>query len=237
MLRLAGRAARKIALLREERELRRIRRRYADFTMVPERNAVANLLLCRRLAPASGCVVECGVWRGGMSAAMAEVLPGRLHYLFDSFEGLPPATEADGPAAFAYQADTAAPAYFDNCRAGRASAERAMRMSPARRHELVQGWFEDTLPGFAPEEPVAVLRLDGDWYESTLRCLEALYPAVAPGGLVVLDDYYQWDGCARAVHEYLARRAEPARIREFHGVAFLVKPAPAGGTPAGRGGA
>ena len=49
-----------------------------------------------------------------------------------------------------------------------------------------------------------MLRLDGDWYESTRVCLENLYPHVAPGGIVIVDDYYNWDGCARAVNEFVS---------------------------------
>jgi O-methyltransferase len=62
---------------------------------------------------------------------------------------------------------------------------------------------------------IALLRLDGDWYESTMACLDALYDRVVPGGLVIIDDYYTWDGCARAVHDFLSRRGVSARIRQW----------------------
>src|SRR5690242_8677902 len=104
-------------------------RRYREFTMVPRGQYIDNLDLCMRRAPKSGCIVECGVWRGGMSAGMADVLPGRTQFLFDSFEGLPPAKEeVDGPAAIAYQRDKDWPQYHDNCRAEQSFAERAMQM-------------------------------------------------------------------------------------------------------------
>src|ERR1700691_2837846 len=70
--------------------------KYREFTMIPQIAYISNLLLCCDKAPKEGCIVEAGLWRGGMSAAMADTLPGRLHYLFDSFEGLPPAKEIDG---------------------------------------------------------------------------------------------------------------------------------------------
>jgi O-methyltransferase len=212
-------------VLRQMR-LRAIFRKYKreKFTMLSERAGVANLLLCVERAPSGGCIVECGVWRGGMSAAMADALPGRAHFLFDSFEGLPAAKEIDGPAALNWQRDTASPGYFDNCRAERSFAEKAMRMSAAREFHLIQGWFDKTLPGLKLPEPIAVLRLDADWYESTMACLNALYPQVMPGGLVILDDYYTWDGCARAVHDYLSMRKTADRIHEFRGVPFLIKP-------------
>src|SRR5579862_5310500 len=106
---VVGRIARECrrALLR--RRSRALRRKYHDFTMVPRRIFAANLILCAEYAPPNGCIIECGVWRGGMSAAMADILPGRTHLLFDSFEGLPPATAMDGEAALNYQRDTSSP--------------------------------------------------------------------------------------------------------------------------------
>ena len=198
-------------------------RRYRDFTMVPLRNFHANLVLCAALAPPRGLIVECGVWRGGMSAGMADMLPGRTHYLFDSFEGLPPATAVDGDAAIRWQADKTGAFNFDNCRVERSFAERAMSMSAARDFNLVAGWFKDTVVAFAPPEPIAVLRLDGDWYDSTMQCLNALYPHVAPGGIIILDDYYTWDGCARAVHDYLSSHKLTDRIEQTVGLAYFVK--------------
>ena len=92
-----------------------------------------------------------------MSAGIADMLPGRLHYLFDSYEGLPPAKEIDGEAAKSWQNDRELPIYYDNCRAEKSFADTAMRMSAAKDFQLVQGWFCDTIPGFIPAEPIAVL--------------------------------------------------------------------------------
>jgi O-methyltransferase len=160
-----------------------IYRRYRHLTMIAPVTFARNLALCATSAPASGCIVECGAWRGGMSAGMADMVPGRLHLLFDSFEGLPPARDIDGEAAMSWQKDTNSPGYVDNCRAERGYAERTMRMSAAKCSKLVEGWFCGTLADFTPEEPIAVLRLDGDWYDSTMQCLTALYPHVMLGGL------------------------------------------------------
>jgi O-methyltransferase len=209
------------------RRFARLHRKYRAYTMVPARLWHDNLALCDRHARGPGCLVECGVWRGGMSAGMAEVLgPGRRSYLFDSFEGLPPAdVEKDGARAVAYQADSTHSHYYNNCRAERAEAEAAMHLAGVTDAQLIQGWFKTTLPGFVPPEPIRVLRLDGDWYDSTKVCLEALYPHVAPGGLVLIDDYFAWDGCARAVHEYLgAQPGHQDRVRQTpRGVAYIVK--------------
>jgi hypothetical protein len=189
--------------------------RYRHFTMIGPRTYARNLIVAASAVDVEGCVVECGVWRGGMSAGLAHVFgPRREYFLFDSFEGLPPPTDMDGDAARRWQADTASPFYYDNCSAGMREAHEAMSRSPARRFNLIKGWFADTVAGFTPPAPIALLRLDGDWYESTLCCLRALYPHVADGGVVVFDDYYAWDGCARAVHEYLAEIKTAARIEQ-----------------------
>jgi hypothetical protein len=66
--------------------------KYRDFTMMSAENYVLNLKLTERFKNVKGCIVECGVWRGGVSAGMADVMGNdRSYFLFDSFEGLPPA--------------------------------------------------------------------------------------------------------------------------------------------------
>ena len=210
-------------------QYRRLYERYRNFTMLSPLAFVTNLEAAYRNVPNTGCIVECGVWRGGMSAAIADVLPGRLHYLFDSLEGLPQADpERDGAAAVAFQRDKTSPWYHDNNRAERGFADRAMAMSRAGRYELVPGWFKNTLPSFTPAESIALLRLDGDWYASTMECLAALYPHVMPGGLILIDDYYDWDGCARAVHDFLGGTEPAARVRSMgrfgEPLAFILKP-------------
>jgi len=209
---------------------KRIYARHKADTMIPRKSFAANLVLMRRLAPTRGAIVECGVWRGGMSAGMADMLPGRNHYLFDSFEGLPPARDVDGAGALAYQRNPDAPTYLDNCRAEKAFAEAAMRRSRAARYQVVKGWFNETLPSVQFAEPIAILRLDGDWYESTLICLQYLFPKVAQGGLVVIDDYNTWDGCARAVHDYLATNKLAERIRQTPRKIFYIHKSTDGGT-------
>ena len=137
--------------------------RYRNFTMVSPETYVSNLVLCANKAPNKGCIVEAGVWRGGMSAGIADMLPGRVSYLFDSFEGLPPAKEIDGEAALQWQRNVSMPTYYDNCRAERSFSAQAMAMTRAKQFYLIEGWFSDSLVGFVPEEPIAILRLDGDW--------------------------------------------------------------------------
>lgn len=200
--------------------------KYQACSMVPPDTYVRNLLLTELVSHVEGAVVECGVWRGGMIAGIAEVLgPERDYYLFDSFEGLPPAQTIDGARAIAWQQDTESPIYFNNCTAAIGEARATMQRAGVPRVHLIPGWFNQTLKDFKVEGAIAVLRLDGDWYDSTLDCLTYLYPQVAPGGLIIIDDYYVWDGCSRAVHDYLAAHQFAARIQQFDGdVCYLIKP-------------
>lgn len=208
---------------KQQKEMLDIYERYKNFTMIPVGAYFANLRVVQDYRNVAGCVVECGVWKGGMSAGMAHLLgPDRQYFLFDSFEGLPPANaELDGAAAVAYQADPSGKDYHDNCTAPQEDADAAMRLSGAPRYTLVKGWFENTLPSYRFPEPIAILRLDGDWYESIMTCLQTLVPHLAPGAVVILDDYGTWDGCSRAVHDYLSQTKSTARIRSPHDVAVI----------------
>lgn len=80
-----------------------------------------------------------------------------------------------------------------------------MAISAATNYEIIKGWFDKTLPQFKPSQEILVLRLDGDWFDSTLICLEYLFPYMAKDGIIILDDYYTWDGCSKAVHYFLSK--------------------------------
>lgn len=203
---------------------RGIFRRYRDYTMIREKNYVCNLALASQQEKVAGCVVECGVWRGGMIAGIADVLGGeRDYFLFDSFQGLPPAKPIDGKQAADWQANKEGPRYFDNCTASVNTAEQAMKLSSAQRVHIVPGWFEETLPRFQPPQPIALLRLDGDWYDSTMTCLTHLHKQMAKDGIIVLDDYYAWDGCSRAVHDFLSSQGLPWRVWQFDNIVCFIR--------------
>lgn len=198
-------------------------KKYEAYTMVPERLYIANLRLANDFSHVEGCIVECGVWRGGMIAGIAEILNDRMFYLFDSFQGLPEAKEIDGEKAIAWQKNTEGKSYHNNCTAEIHFAEEVMNHSGAR-HRLIQGWFSETLPVSGLESPIAILRLDGDWYDSIRDCLNNLYPQVMKGGIIIIDDYYTWDGCSRAVHDYLSGIKSTSRIyRTPEGVPYIIK--------------
>jgi O-methyltransferase len=169
-----------------------------------------------------GALVECGVWKGGAAAVMAQAnlrhgSRRRMIHLFDSFAGLPEPTPKDGERVMAAAAMKAErplgeggalrPVNWDV--AGREDCEALMRRIgfPAEWVRYHVGWFQDTLSSADGIGPIALLRIDVDWYESTRLCLEKLFPHVVPGGFVVFDDYGHFEGCRKAVDEFLARHA------------------------------
>ena len=89
---------------------------------------------------------------------------------------------------------------------------------------IVKGWFEDTLPETAGRiGPISLLRIDADWHASVKCCLEHLYDQVSLGGYVILDDYFTYDGCAVAVHEFLGSRSLAHRVITTSGHAYFRK--------------
>ncbi len=183
-----------------------------------------------------GEIVECGSWRGGCAFAM--LLAQRARYgeirrrvhLMDSFEGLPPVEEKDGPLAAAWQDGADPEKFFDNCRAARQDVAEAIEIFGFSDRDICvwEGWFKDTLPDVVREvaaQGVCVLRLDGDWYEATIDCLNQLEPHTNENGVIIVDDYYAWDGCARATHDYLSANAAPYRIKSlpYNFGAFMIK--------------
>ena len=130
---LIGRAARRL-------EYARLHQRFSAYTMIRQPAFRRNLELARSFRHIPGLVVECGVWRGGMSAALATVLgPERTYYLFDSFEGLPAPKEVDGVKAREWSESKPGDDYFyDNCRAPQETAAEAMR-----RHATIAASLRD----------------------------------------------------------------------------------------------
>ena len=198
---------------------------FKSYTMLHRRDYLANLALCSKfdIGP-SGVIVECGTWKGGMIAGIAKLLGSRYAYkLFDSFEGLPAATSKDGDDAIQWQSDTESETYFDNCAAQIDFAKEAMSKAGITSAEYYKGWFEDTLPELNFATPISILRLDADWFESTLTILNSLYDKVRDGGLIIIDDYYTWDGCTKAVHQFLNDRELAERVRQYDRVAYIIK--------------
>jgi len=174
-----------------------------------------------------GALVECGVWRGGAAAMMAlanlaEGSERRMLHLFDSFQGMPePDLANDGEEALRW-AGRRGDGSLASTGVNVASPDDVNSLIidrigyPASSVVIHTGWFQDTLPVARPQiGPIALLRVDGDWYESTLVALEYLFDLVIPRGIVVIDDYGAFEGCRRATDEFLARRAPDAYLHHI----------------------
>jgi len=159
-----------------------------------------------------GDLIETGVWRGGATIFMRVALnaygdASRVVWAADSFQGLPK------PNAEKYPKDTGDPFWsyeifavsLDDVRANFARYDLL-----DERVRFLVGWFSNTLPT-APIQRLAVMRLDGDMYESTMDALVHLYPKLSPGGYAIIDDY-GLPGCRSAVDDY---RAEHGIIEEM----------------------
>lgn len=212
---------------REVHELGPLLDRLDALTTTP-RDALVDLVRLVRAVVAfniPGALVECGCWRGGAGLLMAHALReagvrDRKVWLFDSFEGLPPPQDLDGAAALEYAADAENPDNFQNCRAAFEELQQTIRdFGLADYTECVKGWFDQTLPAHRHQiGPIAILRIDGNWYSSVRCCFDTLFDQVVDGGFVIGHTYYTYDGCARAVHEFLGERGLPYRIEGVVGV-------------------
>jgi len=156
-----------------------------------------------------GDIVECGVWRGGHMMTAARVLlrlqdTSRRLILFDTFQGMSAPTPEDGFEAREKWQKMQRGTRNEWCFAPLDEVRANLRRTgyPEHRIVFVQGKVEDTLPQSAPET-IALLRLDTDWHSSTLCGLNHLFPRLAFGGVLILDDYGHWRGCRQAVDEYL----------------------------------
>ena len=152
-----------------------------------------------------GDFIETGVWRGGacifMRAALKAYGDGtRQVWVADSFEGLP---KPDGR----YQQDDGDIFWKSKDRLGISLDQVKDNFSRYglldARVRFLKGWFKDTLPT-APIERLAILRLDGDMYSSTMDSLLNLYPRLSVGGYIIIDDYGAVDACRKAVSDFRA---------------------------------
>jgi hypothetical protein len=216
----------------QTQELRPLLDKIRPYSMVPEFSlihlaGVVNNVVAEGLP---GNVVETGTWRGGASFMMAELLrkagdTQRTVFLCDSFEGHRPPEQIDGPAALDYAANTDDPEYLNNCRADLDDVQRTRKLLGLESStECVKGWFDETLPAHKERfGPIAILRIDCDWYASVKTVLDELYDQVVDGGYVILDDYFSYDGCAVAAHEFLGQRRLSHRLHTEGGVAYFRK--------------
>jgi hypothetical protein len=165
-----------------------------------------------------GDLIETGVWRGGVCIFMRAVLKAhgvvdRTVWAADSFEGIPT------PGAHSHPRD-------QQCALHRLNDLLAIPREEVEENfhrygllddqvRFLPGWFRETLPT-APIERLALLRLDGDVYESTTDALVHLYPKLSPGGYVIIDDYLI-SACREAVHDFRAEHGIRAEMIDIDG--------------------
>jgi O-methyltransferase len=167
-----------------------------------------------------GDLIETGVWRGGTTILMRAILKARgvtdrTVYVADSFAGLPP------PDAEKYPADEGVD--LSGIESLAVSIEQ-VRSNFARyglldeQVRFLEGWFRDTLPTVR-DNTWALMRLDGDLYESTMDALTNLYPGLSPGGYCIIDDYGAYKPCRQAVHDYRSEHGidEPLKQVDWTG--------------------
>lgn len=172
-----------------------------------------------------GIFIECGVGAGAQLMSMALHRSGKDIIGFDSFKGIPMAGPHDKTQPGIGKVD---PTQHNRLVSSGITAHSMQNVlenfaqagisCPTLR--LVMGWFQDTLPKWQPV-PIALLRLDGDLYESTKVCLQYLYPHVSVGGVVIIDDY-GLEGCKKAVHEYFGKNM-PELHGDKEGVVYFYK--------------
>ncbi|MFQ5937536.1 MAG: TylF/MycF/NovP-related O-methyltransferase [Acidiferrobacterales bacterium] len=209
-----------------------------EYTMLSRRRLLSLyecVLECER-SDVRGDYVECGVWKGGAVGlmALANLRHGKnrrdLH-LFDTFEGIPePDESVDGERAVkeakrlgvGFQGRlTSNPQFYEKMDREVGTLESNKRLLEetvgydSRFIHYHKGFFQQTVPKAVEEiDSIAILRLDGDWYASTKVCLDYLYDKVVSSGFVIIDDYGAYEGCRRAVDEFLAARQIKVKLRE-----------------------
>ena len=148
-----------------------------------------------------GDVVECGTYKGGSAAVLATGLTAKRHlWLYDSFEGMPPVSDADGEDARQHVGD---------CLAREEDVIEVLGLVgvSSAQYTIRKGWFEETFKLPLPPK-VALLHCDADWHDSVMAVLEAFYPLVSEGGCVILDDFGYWEGCRKAFYDFCLGHGE-----------------------------
>lgn len=170
-----------------------------------------------------GSVVEAGTALGGSAIVIAKAKhPRRPMKVYDAFGMIPPPSDKDGPEVqhryeqiasgmsggiggdlyYGYREDLLAEVKDNFTRLG---------VPPEQHHvEFIKGYYEDSMH---VDYPVALAHLDCDWYDSVMTCLRRIEPHLAHGGRFVIDDYYHWAGCTRAVDEYFDGRPDYTFVR------------------------
>ena len=191
-------------------------RTVAPYTMTSKERVISLEAAVRYLCAydIAGDIVECGVAAGGSVMAIAFTLIdlGRFDrrlWLYDTFEGMLAPTKHDvgrfnQPAMRLFNKRHNLEGGWIKFSVDEVRTNVFSTGYPKEKFKFVRGKVEKTLQKMSPEK-IALLRLDTDWYESTKSEMEKLFPRVAPGGLILLDDYYRWMGSRKAVDDYISQ--------------------------------
>lgn len=167
----------------------------------------------------AGDLIETGVWRGGACIFMRAILKAwevtdRTVWVADSFEGLPKPSRPEDAGDRHHE--------FRELAISLEEVQNNFQKYNLLDNQVkfLKGWFSDTLPS-APITKIAVLRLDGDMYSSTMDALNALYHKVSPGGFVIIDDYTAIPACKHAVGEFRAKNGIDSAIVDIDGMGIF----------------
>jgi O-methyltransferase len=190
-----------------------------------------------------GDIAECGVWKGGsmMAAALTLLRLGdtsRHLYLYDTYEGMTEPTEEDVSSPYdgysphkRWTRITSKGGRWAGVAVPAVQAAIESTGYPKDKIHCIAGKVEDTIPEQSPPGPIALLRLDTDWYESTKHELEHLYPALVDGGVLIIDDYGHYEGARKAVDEYFAGTGQAVLLNRIDYTGRVAVKAPGVGQP------
>ena len=212
-------------------ELQQVLAQVRPYTMLSEQRLYSLYKLARSICENNipGNFVECGVAAGGSSALLAWVIKKysrqpRTLFAFDSFSGMPQPTNEDRHQGI----DAEATGWgTGTCSAPEESVKAiCTRLGVADVLVTVKGYFEETLPRMTNWVGViALLHMDGDWYESTKSILENFYGQLSNNAIIQIDDYGYWDGCRKAIHEFEATHSTHFELKPIDGTGvWCVKP-------------
>ena len=218
-----------------DEEFKEIHKRAQPYSMVsPERlYATYQAIKYAEANNIEGDVVECGVWKGGNSMVMAMTLLScnsqhRNIYLYDTFEGMVEPGEKDidfkGRHSRGVWHKHQSSDVNEWCYSPLEDVKQNMASTayPKEKVHFIKGKVEDTIPAEIPDK-IAVLRLDTDWYDSTVHELEHLFPRLADKGILLIDDYGHWKGQKEAVDAYFADKFKPLLSRTDYSGRMMIK--------------
>ena len=199
------------------------------FSMIRDDRFVANAQAIEYILDKNiqGDIVEVGVWKGGSIISMLMTLQknnslNRNVHLYDTFSGMTPHTDKDFDQDNRTAESLISSDPFWLCISSLDEVKNNIKVSSDYPEDLIKYHVGDICKNEYIPEKIAFLRLDTDWYESTKCELEMFYNSVASGGVIMLDDYGHWQGCKRAVDEFLKDKPDIKIINiDYTGVFFL----------------